>query len=1096
MYVLRDYQEKAVADTRAAFANGYNAPCLVLSTGAGKCFAKGTPIMLFDGSIKSVENIRVGDLLMGYDSKPRTVKSICTGIEQMYDIVPVKGEKYTVNESHILSLKITGENTCVSCGGKTYRGGDVVNITVKDSLSSTKNFKHIAKGWRTGVSFPEQQLPLPPYLLGVWLGDGNSRNQGITNCDKEIIKEIYDYAKSVGNYVRVSENITYYIHRGASPKVKNVFLDGLKSLNLLQNKHIPKIYLQNSRKNRLELLAGLIDSDGYVSNNGCDYVTKSKRLAEDIAYLCRSLGLAAYVHVAKKSWTHNKIKKTDNYYRLYISGDLSVIPCKVTRKKSSKRKQKKNVLVTGISVIPVGVGQYFGFELEEENRMFLLGDFTVAHNTVCAGQIVHDAFHKGKRVIFVVHRQELAKQTDKTLKGYGVTASFIMAGKPADYDNPIQIATIGTLCNRLDVVKEPDLIIIDECFVGNTKVSTSLGEKKIKDVKPGDVVLCATGYGAVLSTSKKRTEEICKIRLTDGTELNTTRNHPFFTERGWVKAGELEKGQKVFSKKNMPSLWGRIPSKQRLLGGDIQKTKVLQRILLEEDVQPNVYRGDKRKNATISVAHKTSAYKTWWQRTLYSATVTHERNVRARMGTRICDTIRRKTAWIPYLLQSRPWESINKNSDRDRWKFPFWKKENIRQEKRRQAGDVRVESVSFFKCGRRKNVYNLEVYGHPSYFANGVLVHNCQHSLANQWLKLKQHFRKSKMIGLTATPCRLDGKPLREYFDTLVIGPSTADLIAKGALTPYDYYAPSRIDTSGMKHNKTDFTADALSFFSQKREIIGDNIQQYQRLANGKRNIVFACNVKHSLEIVKRYQDAGIPAAHLDGETPQADREKILSQFASGEIKVLSNVELFGEGFDLPAIEVVSLLRPTLSTSLYLQQVGRALRPCPELGKERALILDHVGNYERHGMPDDYREWSLKGGLVKKTSAKPTEATVRVQRCPECFFAHSPAHTCPMCGHVYKNECGVKEVAGELVLLGTQEHRDALKKEIKNVESYEELVKIENERGYKMWWAENTWLRMSGEDLRLSITGLTRVAKARGYSRGWAWLQAKRRGRI
>lgn len=834
MYVLRDYQEKAVEDTRTAFAKGYNAPCLVLSTGAGKCFAKGTPIMLFDGSVKSVENIRVGDLLMGYDSKPRTVKSICTGIEQMYDIVPVKGEKYTVNESHILSLKITGKNTCVSCGGKTYRGGDVVNITVKDYLSATKNFKRVAKGWRTGVSFPEKQLPLPPYLLGVWLGDGNCRNQGITNCDKEIIKEIYDYAKSVGNYVRVSDDITYYIHRGASPKVKNVFLDGLKSLNLLQNKHIPKIYLQNSRKNRLELLAGLIDSDGYVSHNGCDYITKSKQLAEDITYLCRSLGLAAYVHVAKKSWTHNKIKKTDNYYRLFISGDLSVIPCKVARKKASKRKQKKNVLVTGISVIPVGVGQYFGFELEEENRMFLLGDFTVAHNTVCAGQIIHDAFHKGKRVIFVVHRQELAKQTDKTLKGYGVTASFIMAGKPADYDNPIQIATIGTLCNRLDKVKTPDLIILDEC----------------------------------------------------------------------------------------------------------------------------------------------------------------------------------------------------------------------------------------------------------------------NHCMANQWLKLKQHFRKSKMIGLTATPCRLDGKPLREYFDTLVIGPSTADLITKGALTPYDYYAPSRIDTSGMKHNKTDFTADALSFFSQKREIIGDNIQQYQRLANGKRNIVFACNVKHSLEIVKRYQDAGIPAAHLDGETPQADREKILSQFASGEIKVLSNVELFGEGFDLPAIEVVSLLRPTLSTSLYLQQVGRALRPCPELGKERALILDHVGNYERHGMPDDYREWSLKGGLVKKTSAKPTEATVRVQRCPECFFAHSPAHTCPMCGHVYKNECGVKEVAGELVLLGTQEHRDALKKEIKNVESYEELVKIENERGYKMWWAENTWLRMSGEDLRLSITGLTRVAKARGYSRGWAWLQAKRRGRI
>lgn len=459
---------------------------------------------------------------------------------------------------------------------------------------------------------------------------------------------------------------------------------------------------------------------------------------------------------------------------------------------------------------------------------------TGAGKTVCAGKIIHDAFHKGKRVVFVVHRQELAKQTDKTLKNYGINAGFIMAGKQPDYKNPVQIATVGTLRNRLDKYQEPDLIIYDEC----------------------------------------------------------------------------------------------------------------------------------------------------------------------------------------------------------------------------------------------------------------------QHCMANQWLTIRQSWPHALTLGLTATPCRLDGKPLREFFDTLVVGPSTSELIAKGALTPYDYYAPSTVDTTGMKHNKTDFTADALSFFSQKREIIGDNIQQYLRLAKGKRNIIFACNVKHSLEIVKRYQDAGVSAAHLDGETPKAEREEILEKFSRGEILVLSNVELFGEGFDLPSIEVVSLLRPTLSTSLYLQQVGRALRPCPELGKERAVILDHVGNYERHGMPDDERIWSLKGGLVKKTSAKPTEATVRVQRCPECFFAHSPSHTCPMCGHVYKNECGVKEVAGELVLLGTQEHRDALKKEIKNVASYEELVKIENERGYKMWWAENTWLRMSGEDLRVSMTGLTRIAKARGYSHGWAWLQAKRRGKV
>lgn len=386
----------------------------------------------------------------------------------------------------------------------------------------------------------------------------------------------------------------------------------------------------------------------------------------------------------------------------------------------------------------------------------------------------------------------------------------------------------------------------------------------------------------------------------------------------------------------------------------------------------------------------------------------------------------------------------------------------------------------------------LSLYKEP----NLIIFDECQHCLANQWLQVREAWRNAKILGLTATPCRLDGKPLRKFFDKLVIGPTVKELIAFGALTPYDYYAPSVVDMSGMTHNQTDYTADSLSMFSAKREVIGDNIEQYKKLAMGKRNIVFACNVKHSIEIVARYNDAGIPAAHLDGDTPQKEREDILDKFARGEILVLSNVELFGEGFDLPSIEVVSLLRPTLSTSLYLQQVGRALRPCPQLNKERAIILDHVGNYERHGMPDDDREWTLKGGLVKRTTAKSTEPVVRVQRCPECFFAHSPAKKCPRCGHIYKNENGVKEIAGELVLLGTQEHKDALKKEIKNVASYEELVNIEISRKYKMWWAENAWLQKSGENLRCSYYGLARIAKARGYSKGWAWLQAKRRGVI
>lgn len=375
-----------------------------------------------------------------------------------------------------------------------------------------------------------------------------------------------------------------------------------------------------------------------------------------------------------------------------------------------------------------------------------------------------------------------------------------------------------------------------------------------------------------------------------------------------------------------------------------------------------------------------------------------------------------------------------------------------------------------------------------------IIVDECHHAVASQWANILSHYKDAKLLGLTATPCRLDGKPLNTFFDALVETPQTAQLIDMGFLTPYDYYAPSTPKLQGLKHNDKDYTDAALSEFSRDTKIIGDNIEQYLRVARGRRGIVFACNVLHSQEIARRYNAAGVPAEHIDGNTNPGERRRILDKFRKGEILVLCNVDLFGEGFDLPAIECVSLLRPTLSTSLYLQQVGRALRTCPEIGKTRAIIFDHVENYKAHGMPDDNRQWSLAAGLVKRNPAKQTEATVKVMRCPECFYAHSPALKCPNCGHEYKSgDSGVKEVAGELVLLGTSEERAAKRREIVMVNSYEELVAISNARGYKLGWAEREWKNKTGEDLFGSLDGLEKVARARKYSNGWAWVQWQRR---
>lgn len=372
-----------------------------------------------------------------------------------------------------------------------------------------------------------------------------------------------------------------------------------------------------------------------------------------------------------------------------------------------------------------------------------------------------------------------------------------------------------------------------------------------------------------------------------------------------------------------------------------------------------------------------------------------------------------------------------------------------------------------------------------------IFVDECHHSKASQWNTILDWAKNSVVVGLTATPCRLDGKPLNDMYETMIQTVSTKELINRGYLVPYLYYAPSIIDTSELVSANGDYTKKSLEAASFNSKIIGDNIEQYKKLAFGKRNVVFAISRKHGIGICERYNDAGIRAEFLDGETSNKERKATLDRFRSGETSVLVNVDLFGEGFDLPAIEVVSLLRPTQSTSLYLQQVGRALRTCPEMGKQRALILDHVNNYKTHGMPDEEREWSLTKEY--KPKRKQEQSSVQIKRCPNCFFAHAPALVCPNCGYHYTADGKtIEEVAGELTLIGSEEYKKLQKKEIIFADSLDKLVKIEYERGYKFGFAEKIWLQKTGENLWGSFEGLEKIAKARNYRRSWAWVQWNR----
>jgi len=342
--------------------------------GTGKCFRKGTKVLMYDGSIKKVEDVNKNDLVMGPDSKPRKVISLNTGIDKMYEIKPVKGESHFVTENHILPLKFNH-----------HKKEKLELYSVKEYLKLSDWKKGRLKLFRANtINFKEVEVPIDPYFIGYWLGDGTSANQSITTEDKEIVRYLNTLANefNVGlSKVTKSDtkvcryNLTNGLYTGGRP---NKILNILRKLDLINNKHIPDLYKINNEDERLQLLAGLIDSDGHNTNNCFEITSKYTQLTNDILYLCRSLGFSVY---KKEKTVNNKV-----YYRMHICGDTNRIPTKLKRKTASKRLQIKNVRRTGFSVSYVGKEEFFGFEVNNDH-MFLLDDFTVTHNSTTAAGV-------------------------------------------------------------------------------------------------------------------------------------------------------------------------------------------------------------------------------------------------------------------------------------------------------------------------------------------------------------------------------------------------------------------------------------------------------------------------------------------------------------------------------------------------------------------------------------------------------------------------------------------------------------------------------------------------------------------------------------
>ena len=333
-----------------------------------------------------------------------------------------------------------------------------------------------------------------------------------------------------------------------------------------------------------------------------------------------------------------------------------------------------------------------------------------------------------------------------------------------------------------------------------------------------------------------------------------------------------------------------------------------------------------------------------------------------------------------------------------------------------------------------------------------VIIDEAHHAVAGSWEKVIQHFQDARIVGVTATPSRLDGRGLGSHFSTLVQGPYVAQLVDSGFLSPHKVFAPPlKVDLTSVKTRAGDYANDQLSEAMDRPTITGDAVDHYRRLADGLPAIAFCCSIAHATSVCQSFQAAGYRAKLVTGNMPMEERDDAISGLADGRTQILCSVDVVSEGTDVPAVSAAILLRPTQSEALYLQQVGRILRPQP--GKI-AIVLDHVGSTIKHGFVDDRRIWSLD---TKPKRQRKDEPAPSVRQCPECFAAFRPQQFCPCCGHEFKvkPKRPLTEHEGRLKELRKEDARERIekRKEQGRARTLPELLALAAKKGYKPGWA-------------------------------------------
>jgi len=623
----------------------------------------------------------------------------------------------------------------------------------------------------------------------------------------------------------------------------------------------------------------------------------------------------------------------------------------------------------------------------------------------------------GGRVLVATHVRELIEQSARTLASMspGLKVGVYSAGlKRRDMRQPVIVAGIQSVYERALDFDPFDLVIVDECVPAGTLVATPLGDVPIEALRPGQSVLNAIGTGVIVATSARPAMDLLTLEFDDGSRLTCTERHPVFTASGWIEAGAVEVGAMAFGITEVRALRDGVQAVEQVAsdrrsasdeGTRLAQAAILLDLLLKEARERDDESSDARKSVADNAASGASAAIERRERaTNASGAAGDALAARHAVGCGARDTDAHATnQGVADVLQDRPGESHEDDRDRTRWP-------QSRDSVAERAGSPedslprgkRVVRSTRHERTRIEVVHNLHVSGHPSYFADGTLVHNC-HLIPDSGEGMYRRFLADlrvarptmRVIGLTATPYRMHTPVCapENFLNHVCYEVGVRELIVQGYLSPLRSKAGhAKADLSQVAVRGGEFVAGELEQAMDRDSLVASAVQELlAETANRRSVLIFASGVDHAQHIAEAIAQHGHESVVVTGKTPIPQRDAATDRFRAGSLKYLVNYGVFTTGFDAPNVDAIVLLRATMSPGLYYQMVGRGFRIAP--GKADCLVLDYGDNVLRHGPVD---QLSTK---IKEIQRRKGTGDAPAKQCEKCDALVAAGYSiCPECG--------------------------------------------------------------------------------------------------